>query len=76
MLFYALLDRAFPNSFPIKVFTVAFVGTHVPLIAVVIYALIQTGGIAAHLDVLALLLAATPLPATTPLTCAFSAPLR
>ncbi|WP_335949014.1 GGDEF domain-containing protein [Salipiger bermudensis] len=59
MLFYALLDRAFPNSFPIKVFAVAFVGTHVPLIAVVIYALIQTGGIAAHLDVLALLLAAT-----------------
>lgn len=59
MSFYALLDRAFPGSFPIKVFAVAFVGTHVPLIAVVLYALIQTGGIAAHLDVLALLLAAT-----------------
>lgn len=59
MSFYVWLDWAFPRSFPVKVFAVAFLGTHVPLIAVVIYALVQTGGIAAHLDVLALLLAAT-----------------
>ncbi|MBY6117595.1 diguanylate cyclase [Mameliella alba] len=59
MLFYLWLNRLFPNSFTAKVFFVAFIGTHVPLIAAVFYALARTGGLAAHLDVLGLLLAAT-----------------
>ncbi|WP_421906135.1 diguanylate cyclase [Mameliella sp.] len=59
MIFYLWLNRLFPNSFTAKVFFVAFIGTHVPLIAAVVYALVRSGGLAVHLDVLGLLLAAT-----------------
>ena len=54
MRFYARLERVFPNSFPLKVFLVAFLGTHVPLIAAVTYELYHSDGIWAHLDLMAL----------------------
>ena len=37
MTIYALLDRLFPKSFVAKIFFVSFIGTHVPLIAMVGY---------------------------------------
>ncbi|MEQ9258648.1 MAG: GGDEF domain-containing protein [Roseovarius sp.] len=59
MKLYLLLDRVFPRSFTAKVFFLAFMGTHVPLICLVAYVLMANGGLAAHLDVLALVLGAT-----------------
>ena len=59
MTFYLWLNKLFPRSFTAKVFFVAFIGTHVPLITAVAYALARSGGLAAHGDVLSLLLGAT-----------------
>jgi diguanylate cyclase (GGDEF)-like protein len=58
---YALLSRlGFPRGYGGKIMLVAFLGTHVPLIALVLYLLIvPPGGLAAHLGVLASLVAAT-----------------
>ncbi|APX21640.1 MAG: GGDEF domain-containing protein [Rhodobacteraceae bacterium] len=56
---YAFLDRLFPRSFSSKVFFTAFLGTHVPLIAVTVYALSRSTGIEDHLDELLLLIGAT-----------------
>lgn len=36
---YQLLDRVFPRSYTAKVFTIAFLGTHVPLLVMVVWAL-------------------------------------
>ena len=58
---YALLSRlGFPRGYGGKIMLVAFLGTHVPLIAVVLYLLVASpGGLQAHLGVLAALLAVT-----------------
>lgn len=56
---YLLLDRIFPRSFTAKVFFIAFVGTHLPLLCLVTYFLSVTGNLTAHSDVLALVLLAT-----------------
>lgn len=60
MTIYALLSRAFPNSFTAKIFFLAFLGTHVPLIVLATWILVRGGGqIGQQADVLALVLGAT-----------------
>jgi diguanylate cyclase (GGDEF)-like protein len=59
--FYALLSRwGFPKTYRGKIMLVAFICTHLPLLAVVLYLLFHTrGALGAHLGVLVALLAAT-----------------
>ncbi|MFN7050590.1 MAG: hypothetical protein A2092_13375 [Rhodobacteraceae bacterium GWE1_64_9] len=59
MKLYALLDRLFPLSFTAKVFTLAFVGIHVPLIVMVGYVLVTSGMLATRVEDLLVLLLAT-----------------
>ncbi|MES2435261.1 MAG: GGDEF domain-containing protein [Pseudomonadota bacterium] len=59
MKIYAGLARLFPNSFPAKVFLIAFIGTHMPLIATVYFLLAERGGIMANLEICLVMLAAT-----------------
>jgi diguanylate cyclase (GGDEF)-like protein len=59
MMLYAALSRVFPTSFTAKVFAVAFLGTHVPLLVLAGRALASTGSVAQHMDVLVWTLAAT-----------------
>ncbi len=48
------------NSYVLRLLTLCFVGTHIPLIAACVYFLLQSdGGIASHLGDIAILLAAT-----------------
>lgn len=56
---YAGLARLFPNSFPAKVFLIAFIGTHLPLIATVYFLLMERGGVMANLEITLVMLAAT-----------------
>jgi diguanylate cyclase (GGDEF)-like protein len=56
---YLLLNRIFPRSFTAKVFFIAFVGTHLPLLCLVTYFLSLNGNLTAHIDVLVLVLLAT-----------------
>lgn len=56
---YEILSRVFPRSFTAKVFFVAFCGTHVPLIATIIWVVMQDGGLMAHVPVLLVTLVAT-----------------
>lgn len=60
MTVYLALARLFPRSFTAKVFFLAFVGTHVPLIALATYLFgLGGGGFAGRGDVLLLVLVAT-----------------
>jgi diguanylate cyclase (GGDEF)-like protein len=59
MRLYAALSRVFPRSFTAKVLAVAFVGTHVPLLALVARALTANGALEDQLDVLLWALGAT-----------------
>ncbi|MBO0345752.1 GGDEF domain-containing protein [Roseibium sp. CAU 1637] len=59
MFLYQSLDKVFPRSYTAKVFCVAFIGTHVPLICMVMVVLFRHGGIWGQIDVLAPLLLAT-----------------
>jgi diguanylate cyclase (GGDEF)-like protein len=59
MWLYTLLSRLFPTSFTAKVFAVAFVGTHVPLLALALRALSANGPLSAQADVLTWALVAT-----------------
>ena len=59
MTFYIRLSSIFPNSFSAKIFFIAFVGTHFPLIATVYFLLLERGGLAANLHTLGVLLAST-----------------
>jgi diguanylate cyclase (GGDEF)-like protein len=59
MSLYYLLDRIFPKYYHLKLFFVAFIGTHVPLIAMTIWALASNGGISAYASTIVLLLLAT-----------------
>lgn len=56
---YAGLARLFPNSFPAKVFLIAFIGTHIPLIATVYFLLSERGGVMANLEICIVMLVAT-----------------
>jgi diguanylate cyclase (GGDEF)-like protein len=58
---YASLARiGFPKSFSGKIMLVVFAGTHLPLVALVLYLLLASpGGLGTHLGVLAALLIAT-----------------
>ena len=58
---YASLARmGFPKSFSGKIMLVVFAGTHLPLVALVLYLLlVSPGGLGTHLGVLAALLIAT-----------------
>jgi diguanylate cyclase (GGDEF)-like protein len=58
---YASLARiGFPKSYSAKIMLVVFAGTHLPLVAMVLYLLlVSPGGLGTHLDVLAALLIAT-----------------
>ena len=59
MYLYKRLDRIFPRSYTAKVFCVAFVGTHVPLLTMVGLVLLRQGSLWEQLDVLLPLLVAT-----------------
>jgi diguanylate cyclase (GGDEF)-like protein len=59
MLIYKGLARLFPGSFTAKVFFLAFVGTHVPLIVLIAYLLAGRDNLAEHLDILGMVLGAT-----------------
>ena len=59
MTIYSLLARVFPRSFVAKVFLIAFIGTHVPLIATVSFLFKQRGGVMANLDIAGVILVAT-----------------
>ena len=58
---YATLARiGFPKSFSAKIMLVFFAGTHLPLVALVLYLLLASpGSLGTHLGVLAALLIAT-----------------
>jgi len=56
---YRLLNRLFPSSYILKIFFVAFVGTHVPLLSLIIYNLSRNGGLVVHLEQLSIVLVAT-----------------
>jgi diguanylate cyclase (GGDEF)-like protein len=56
---YKALDRLFPSSFILKIFFIAFLGTHIPLLALFVYDFSLNGGFVAHLDQLGAVLAAT-----------------
>ena len=59
MYVYQKLSRLFPSSFTAKVFFLAFVGTHVPLIVLIAYLLAGPDGLMQHLDILLMVLVAT-----------------
>jgi diguanylate cyclase (GGDEF)-like protein len=59
MRLYESLSRLFPRSFTAKVFFVAFCGTHIPLIALVLWALLRAGPASDVLPVLIVALVAT-----------------
>lgn len=56
---YDLLSRLFPRSFALKIFFVAFLGTHVPLIALIFFVVLRGGAGTEEVVILALVLAAT-----------------
>jgi diguanylate cyclase (GGDEF)-like protein len=57
---YASLARiGFPKSYSGKIMLVVFAGTHLPLVALVLYLLLASPGLGTHLGVLAALLIAT-----------------
>lgn len=56
---YMALNRLFPNSFTAKVFFIAFLGTHVPLIAATAFLLWQQGGLGENMRLAIVLLLAT-----------------
>ena len=53
------LNRLFPNSFTAKVFFIAFLGTHVPLIAATAFLFWRNGGIQENAQLALILLVAT-----------------
>lgn len=59
--FYAFADRTLPTvPYAGKLLALVFIGTHVPIVALLVYVLAGNGaGLAAHLDVLLVVLAAT-----------------
>lgn len=59
MWLYRLLDRVFPKSLTAKVFLLAFVGTHVPLVAAILFALLAAPSIAEMRPVIMVLFIAT-----------------
>ena len=59
MALYAWMDRLFPRRFTHKVFLMAFLGVHVPLISFTGYVLLSTESWAVFMNDLLLLLAAT-----------------
>ena len=77
---YAALARiGFPKSYSAKIMLVVFAGTHLPLVAMVLYLLlVSPGGLGTHLVVLAALLIATLLGFVATLFAlrALLAPLR
>ena len=78
MFLYRTLDGVFPRSYPAKIFFVAFIGTHVPLIAVVAYVLAQSGPLADQAALLLVVLGATLVgcAATLAAIWALLAPIR
>lgn len=59
MRLYVVLARLFPRSFTAKVFFVAFCGTHVPLIALALWAVLRSGPDNQEIPVLIVALLAT-----------------
>lgn len=59
MSFYITLNRLFPNSFTAKVFFIAFLGTHVPLIAATAFLFWRSGGFHENAELALILLLAT-----------------
>lgn len=59
MWLYGAMARVFPSSFVAKVFFVAFVGTHVPLLAILVWAIWTDGGWLSQWQVLMVALLAT-----------------
>ena len=59
MFVHMALNRLFPNSFTAKVFFIAFLGTHVPLIAATAFLFWRNGGIQENAQLALILLVAT-----------------
>lgn len=59
MFVYLTLNRLFPNSFTAKVFFIAFLGTHVPLIAATAFLFWRNGGLQQNAQLAIVLLLAT-----------------
>ncbi|NUB44405.1 GGDEF domain-containing protein [Fertoebacter nigrum] len=59
MYLYSLMSRMFPTSFTAKVFFIAFIGTHVPLLALAARAMAQNAPLSEQLGTLAVALVAT-----------------
>lgn len=59
MWLYSRLSKPFPNSFRAKIFSVAFVGTHVPLLALILWLVLPFGAQLSPLVVLVVVLVAT-----------------
>ncbi len=59
MKLYLALSRIFPRSFTAKVFFVAFVGTHVPLISMLVWSLFGTEALTEQVPALLVILGAT-----------------
>ena len=59
MKLYAALARLFPRSFTAKLFFIAFLGTHVPLLATVAYLMRAKGGLGANLELTVMMVLAT-----------------
>ena len=59
MRLYKILSRLFPESFVGKILFIAFIGTHIPLVATLHFLLVAHGGFEAHLGLFANMVAAT-----------------
>lgn len=59
MWLYSALSRVFPRSFTAKVFAVAFIGTHIPLLVLVGQAVLTNGSLAGQVGILLWALGAT-----------------
>ena len=59
MRIYRLLSYIFPKSFVGKILFVAFIGTHIPLVATLYFLLVAHGGFEAHLGIFANMIGAT-----------------
>lgn len=67
LLVYLALNRLFPNSFTAKVFFIAFLGTHVPLIAATAFLFLRNGGMQENAQLALILLLATLIGTTVTL---------
>tara|TARA_R110000787_G_scaffold103816_2_gene210466 strand:+ start:324 stop:1193 length:870 start_codon:yes stop_codon:yes gene_type:complete len=59
MRLYSLLSRIFPRSYLMKIFLIAFIGVHIPLIVFIFYVLVRSGSQTIPVQSLSVVLVAT-----------------